>query len=165
MLSPERIEKNKALYQLSTSIKEWAVDRSEKGEISVNLGKSNRTYTRFRTLFMDTIIPDAPDTKSGWKTTNHYFYEVINSTGNSLYVQLAISSKEMPADQIETSDRINTYYPSKGDKADWSYRVPFMTATYSFDDVYDKQNVFAQLDKWLLEIRVFEEDLKNKMLL
>ena len=34
-----------------------------------------------------------------------------------------------------------------------------------FDDVYDKQSVFAQLDKWLLEIRVFEEDLKNKLLL
>jgi hypothetical protein len=71
----------------------------------------------------------------------------------------------MPVDQIETSNRINTYYPSKeDDKEDWSYRVPFKTVTISFDDVYDKKAVFAQLDKWLQEIRVFEEDLKNKLL-
>lgn len=165
VLSPEKIEKNKALYKLSISVKEWASNRSEKGEISVNLSKSNRTYTRFRSAFMDTIIPDVPDTKSGWNTPNHYFYEIINQTGKSLFVQLAISSKEMPADQIEISNQINTYYPSKeADKVNWSYRVPFKTEEFSFDDIYDKEAVFAQLDKWLQEIRVFEEDLKNKLL-
>ena len=69
---------------------------------------------------MDTIIPDAPGTKRGWNTPNHYFYEIINQTGKSLFAQLAISSKEMPGDQSETSNRINTYYPSKeADKEDW----------------------------------------------
>ena len=165
VLSPEKVEKNKALYQFSTTVKEWATNKSEKGDISVNISKSNRTYTRFRTAFMDTIIPDAPGTKSGWNTTNHYFYEVINSTGKSLFAQLAISSKEMPADQIEMSNRINTYFPTKEtDKEDWAYRVPFQTETISFVDVYDKQAVFAQLDNWLQKIRAFEEELKNKLL-
>lgn len=165
VLSPEKVEKNKALYQLSITVKEWATNKSEKGDIYVNLSKSNRTYTRFRTAFMDTIIPDAPGTKSGWNTTNHYFYEVINSTGKSLFAQLAISSKEMPADQIEMSNRINTYFPTKEtDKEDWAFRVPFQTETISFVDVYDKQAVFAQLDNWLQEIRAFEEELKNKLL-
>ena len=100
------------------TIKEWAASRTEQGKITVDMGKCNRTYTRFRTTFMDGVIPDAPGTKSGWNTTNHYFYEVVNRTGKSLFVQLALSSKEMPIEQQELSDRINEYYPTKFNKAD-----------------------------------------------
>ena len=163
-LSPEKAEKNKALFQLSSTVKEWAASRSEQGKISVNLGKSNRTYTRFRTAFMDEVIPDVPETKSGWNTTNHYFYEVVNRTGKSLFVQLALSSKEMPIEQLETSDRINEYYPTKFNKADWQWRTPFRTETFNFDDINDKQDIFAKLDSCLQKISAFEADLKNKLL-
>ena len=163
-MSPEKAEKNKALFQLSSTVKEWAASRSEQGKISVNLGKSNRTYTRFRTAFMDEVIPDVPETKSGWNTTNHYFYEVVNRTGKSLFVQLALSSKEMPIEQLETSDRINEYYPTKFNKADWQWRTPFRTETFNFDDINDKQDIFAKLDSCLQKISAFEADLKNKLL-
>ena len=162
-LSAEKAEKNKALLLLSTTIKEWAISRSAQGIMFVNIGKSNRTYTRFRTAFMDGIIPDAPGTKSGWNTENHYFYEVVNRTGKSLFVQLAISSKEMPADQLETSDRINKHYPTKFNKADWRWRTPFRTETCNFDDINDKEDVFKQLDNCLKEINSFENDLKKKL--
>lgn len=163
-LSAEKAEKNKALLLLSTTIKEWAISRSAQGIMFVNIGKSNRTYTRFRTVFMDGIIPDAPGTKSGWNTENHYFYEILNKTGNSVFMQLAFSSKEMPSDQIEITDRINVYYPSKGDKPGWEYRVPFKTKSYIIENINDKDVVFKQLDKCFMEIKGFEDELKKIIL-
>lgn len=111
--NPEKAEKKKALLQVFTLAKEWAVSRSEKGLIAVDITKCNRSYIRFRTEYMDELLPDAPGTKSGWSTENHYFYEIVNRTGKSAYIQLALSSKEMPEDQLETSDRINEFYPTK----------------------------------------------------
>jgi len=162
-ISPEKAEKNKALLQISTLVKEWAASRAEKGMVTIDLDRCNRTYTRFRTPFMDKLIPDTDGTKSGWNSANHYFYEIVNRTGNSAYIQLAFSSKEMPQDQLELSDRINAVYPSKYDKPDWQWRTPFRTETISFDDLTDKEEVFARLDESLQSIRIFEEDLQQKL--
>lgn len=162
-ISPEKAEKNKALLQISTLVKEWAASRAEKGMVTIDLDRCNRTYTRFRTPFMDKLIPDTDGTKSGWNSANHYFYEIVNRTGNSAYIQLALSSKEMPQDQLELSDRINAVYPSKYDKPDWQWRTPFRTETISFDDLTDKEEVFARLDESLQSIRIFEEDLQQKL--
>ena len=162
-LSPEKAEKNKALFQLAALAREWTMSKSEKGLVSADLAKCNRTYIRFRTPYMDEVFPDAPGTKSGWSTTNHYFYEIVNRTGKSMYIQLALSSKEMPEDQMETSDRINEFYPSKYDKPEWQWRTPFRTATVEFDDIDDKDAVFAKLDACLQEIRGFEDDLNQKI--
>lgn len=162
-ISPEKAEKNKALLQISTLVKEWAASRAEKGMVTIDLDRCNRTYTRFRTPFMDKLIPDTDGTKSGWNSANHYFYEIVNRTGNSAYIQLALSSKEMTQDQLELSDRINAVYPSKYDKPDWQWRTPFRTETISFDDLTDKEEVFARLDESLQSIRIFEEDLQQKL--
>ena len=162
-LSPEKAEKNKALYLLSKYAKEWAAVRSEQREISFDLCNGNRTYTRFRTNVMDELFPDSPGTKSSWNTENHYFYEIINDTGKGLFVQLVFNSKEMPANQLELSDKIDVYYPSKDKDSGWSYRIPFKTEIHYFDDINNKEAVFAQIDKWLQEIKAFEEDLKTKL--
>lgn len=163
-ISPEKAEKNKALLQVSTLTKEWAASRAEKGLISFDIIRCNRTYIRFRTPFMDKFLPDANGTKSGWNTTNHYFYEIVNRTGNSAYIQLAVSSKEMPQDQLELCDRINDIYPSKYDKPDWQWRTPFRTETISFEDLSDVDSVFAKLDESMHSIWEFEEDLRKKFM-
>jgi hypothetical protein len=71
--NPEKAEKKKALLQVFTLAKEWAVSRSEKGLIAVDITKCNRSYIRFRTEYMDELLPGAPGTKSGWNTENHYY--------------------------------------------------------------------------------------------
>lgn len=161
--NPEKAEKKKALLQVFTLAKEWAVSRSEKGLIAVDITKCNRSYIRFRTEYMDELLPDAQGTKSGWSTENHYFYEIVNRTGKSAYIQLALSSKEMPEDQLETSDRINEFYPTKYDKPDWQWRTPFRTETLEFEDLDDKDAVFAKLDSLIPVIHEFEEDLRSKL--
>ena len=162
-LSPEKAAKNKALLQIMMTVREWANDRAENGIIAVDIARCNRTYTRFRTAYMDEIIPDAPGTKSGWNTTNHYFYEVVNRTGKSLYMQLALSAKQMPGDQIETCDRINEFYPSKGTKPNWQWRTPFRTSTFVIDDENDKESIFKKLDECMQAIQGFEDDLRQKL--
>lgn len=162
-ITPEKAEKNQAMMKVSELLKEWAGSRSETGRISVDLTKSNRTYTRFRTGFMDKLLPSVPGTRSGWSTENHYFYEIVNRTGKSVYIQLALSSKEMPEDQLEISERINVFYPAKWGKKDWQWRIPFSTKSVAFDNLNDREAVFAVLDSLLPEIEAFEVDLGNKL--
>ena len=113
---------------------------------------------------MSGLLPDAAGTKSAWNTENHYFYEVLNRTGKSVFILLALSSKEMPKDQIEISDKINIHFPTKGDKPGWGYRVPFKTKTYEIKDINDKGAVFDRLDECLKEIKGFEDELLKKVL-
>ena len=162
-ISPEKAEKNKALLQVSTLVKEWAASRAEKGIVSFDINRCNRVYTRFRTPFMDEIFPEADGAKSGWNTKNHYFYEIVNRTGCSVYIQLALSSKEMPQVQLELCDRINRVYPTKSDKPDWQWRTPFRTETINFYDLADRDSIFAKLDETMQSIWKFEEDLKDKL--
>ena len=69
----------------------------------------------------------------------------------------------MPIEQQELSDRINEYYPTKFNKADWQWRTPFRTETCNFDDINDKQDIFEKLDSCLQKISAFEADMKNKL--
>ena len=164
VISPEKMEKNKTLMQIYTTLKEWAASHSAEGLISFDLNWCNRSYTRFRTPFMDHLFPDALGTKSGWNSPNHCFYEIVNQTGNSAYIQLALSSKEMPQDQLEICDRINELYPSKNNKPEWKWRNPFRTESISIDDVNDKDAIFMKLDECLKSVWKFEEELKDKRL-
>ena len=161
--SPEKKEKDLLLLQIADQVKEWAISRSETSGISVDVAKCGRTYIRFRTDFMDELIPQIPGTKSGWGTENHYFYEIVNRTGKSVFIQLALSSKEMPEEQIEICDRINEYYPSKWNKPNWQWRTPFRTQTVILNDLNDKEAFFLKLDSLLPEIDAFESDLRSKL--
>ena len=71
--------------------------------------------------------------------------------------------KDMSEEQIQLSDRINEFYPSKFNKPDWQWRTPYRTETYEITDLNDKDGVFALLDKCMEEIHRFEGELKMKL--
>ena len=148
------------LTDIAGILREWTVDRSGVNE---NLAKCNRTYTRFTTDGMTEILPDLPDALSGWKTENHYFYEILNRTGKSVYIQFAISGKNITDDFRAICDRINEFYPAKMGKEDWQWRTPFRTKTITFGEELSKEEIFAGLDECLVEIQQFEADLKEKL--
>jgi hypothetical protein len=148
------------LTDIAGILREWTVDRSGVNE---NLAKCNRTYTRFTTDGMTEILPDLPDAPSGWKTENHYFYEILNRTGKSVYIQFAISGKNITDDFRAICDRINEFYPAKMGKEDWQWRTPFRTKTITFGEELSKEEIFAGLDECLVEIQQFEADLKVKL--
>lgn len=148
------------LNDIAGILREWTI--SQHG-VNENLAKCNRTYTRFTTDAMSEILPDIPNAPSGWNTDNHYFYEIINRSGASVYIQFALSSKNATEEFLALCDRINEYYPAKIGKENWQWRCPFKTTAIEIGDELCKEDIFAGLDECLKEIVGFEADLKEKL--
>ena len=148
------------LAEIAGILRQWTV---EQDAVNENLAKCNRTYTRFTTNRMSEILPDIPNAPSGWSTDNHYFYEIFNRTGQSIYIQLAISSRNATDDFLAICERINKYYPAKQGKEIWQWRTPFRTSTIKIGDELSKAEIFSKLDKCLAEIQAFEADLEQKL--
>jgi len=148
------------LMDIAGIFREWTVSRD--GVVG-NLAKCNRMYTRFTTSGMSAILPDISDAPSGWNTDNHYFYEIVNRTGKSYYVQFTISSMNITDDFRAICDKINAFYPARSGKEEWKWRTPFKTSTVSFADEISKKAIFAGLDECLKEILEFESELKSKI--
>lgn len=148
------------LTEIASILREWVVACKDANE---NLDKCNRTYTRFTTNNMSELIPDIHNAPSGWNTANHYFYEIVNRTGRTVYIQLSLSSRNATKEFLELCERINEYYPAKFPKEHWQWRSPFKTATIAVNKESLKEEIFARLDTCLEEVKAFEKDLKEKL--
>lgn len=141
----------------------WGVQKTKEGEIEIVLDKCSKTYTRFKTPTMSAILPDADEALSGWNTKNHYFYEIINNGGTDFYIQISFSSKNIPDDLRAICDEINKHYPSRQQKANWQWRLPFKTKTSKIDFETTEEKIHELLNKKLEEIKAFEAALSAKM--
>lgn len=148
------------LTEIASILREWVVACKDANE---NLDKCNRTYTRFTTNNMSELIPDIHNAPSGWNTANRYFYEIVNRTGRTVYIQLSLSSRNATKEFLELCERINEYYPAKFSKEDWQWRSPFKTTTIAVNKESSKEEIFARLDTCLEEVKAFEKDLKEKL--
>ena len=125
----------------------WGIQKTKEGEIEIVLDKCSKTYTRFKTPTMSTILPDAEEALSGWNTKNHYFYEIINNGGTDFYIQISFSSKNIPDDLRAICDEINKHYPSRQQKVNWQWRLPFKTKTSKIDFETSEEKIHELLDK------------------
>lgn len=144
---------------LAEIIRSWCAEKQTKGELTFFADKSNKSYTRFTTTAMSEILPNAADATSGWNTANYYFYEIRNPNGKEFYIQLAFSSRDIPDDLREICDRINKYYPSRQQKENWQWRIPFSTKHSKTDEELSEDKIFELLDRKLDEIKEFEARL------
>ena len=137
---------------------------TDKGEITLVPEKCNKTYTRFKTPYMSEIMPDAPEPTSGWSTNNYYFYEIKNlDGGKEFFVQLAVSSKDIPSELRSVCDRINRHFPSKQQKENWQWRTHFSTRTVKVEEELSEEKVFEQLNRRFDELKSFESKLKTAL--
>ncbi len=141
----------------------WGTQKTKDGEIEIVLDKCSKTYTRFKTPTMSAILPDAEEALSGWNTKNHYFYELINNGGNEFYIQIAFSSKNIPNNLRKICDEINIHYPSRQQKENWQWRIPFRTKTSKINLDTPEEKIHELLNKKLEEVKAFEESLCAKM--
>lgn len=141
----------------------WCIDKTNQGHMEVVLDKCSKSYTRFKTPTMSTILPDAENSLSGWNTNNYYFYELINNNGTAFYIQISFSSKNIPDELRKICDEINIHYPARGKKADWQWRLPFKTKTSKIDDDTTEERIYELLDKKWEEVMEFERSLLTKM--
>ena len=147
--------------EVAEIIKNWATEKTEEGEIEIVPDKCVKSYTRFKTAFMSSILPDAEEADSGWNTKNHYFYEIRNIEGKEFFVQLSLSAKNISDEQRAVCDEINKYFPSRQQKQNWQWRTPFTTKHRGkTGEELSDEKIYAHLDKMLAEIKNFEEQLK-----
>lgn len=147
--------------EVAAVIREWAVAKTEAGEIEVVLDKCGKTYIRFKTAYMSSVLPDSDAADSGWNTPNHYFYEIRNIDGKEFFVQLSLSAKNMSDEQRSVCNEINKYFPSRQQKENWQWRTPFTTKGHckNADELSDDK-ICEHLDKMLDEIKEFETKMK-----
>lgn len=141
----------------------WGVEKTKEGAIEIVLDKCNKTYTRFKTPTMSKILPDADEAQSGWSTKNHYFYELINNSGSEFYIQISFSSKNIPDHLRAICDEINVHYPSRQQKENWQWRLPFRTKASKIDLDTPEEKIYELLNKKLEEVKAFEKALCTKM--
>lgn len=143
-------------------IREWAVAKTEAGEMEVVLEKCGKTYIRFKTAYMSSVLPNIEGADSGWNTPNHYFYEIRNIDGKEFFVQLSLSAKNIPDEQRSICNEINKHFPSRQQKENWQWRTPFTTMhrCKNANELSDDK-ICEHLDKMLDEIKVFETKLKG----
>ena len=132
---------------------------TEKREIEFMPEKSSKSHVRFKTKTMSRLMPDAAEPLSGWGTKNYYFYEIRNLEGKAFFIQLSLSSKDIPDDLREMCDKINIYFPAKHKRVNWQWRMPFSTKRSKVDDEMSEDRIFEQMNKKLGEIKAFETQL------
>ncbi len=151
---------NAHLNRIAGMLRMWTADQPK---VHACFAKSNCTYIRFTTDGMSAVLPGIPNAPSGWNTDNHYFYEIVNRTGNSVYIQLALSSRNATPEFLATCEKIDRFYPTKYGKKDWQWRIPFKTRTVMLNDDASQEGINAQLDTCLQEILDFEASLTENL--
>ncbi len=148
------------LEKIAAILREWmkqnpnVIDRPE---------KSNRTCTRFMTKNMSKILPDLPNSPSGWNCDNHYFYEIVNRSTTDVVLQLSFSSVNMNQEQHDILNKVNQFVSMNQAKDDWIWWKAYKADKVAIPEDLDKDKIFAGLDKALAQTIAFEEDLLKKM--
>ena len=153
-------EQERRLSEIAGILREWTVIRKE---VKENLAKCNRTLTRFTTEQMSEIFPDIPDAPSGWGTDNHYFYEIVNRTGDKIHIQLALSARNATEDFRNLCDRVRALSFVRPRKDGWKWWTVFRTESVSIGESVKKEEIFEKLDQCMEQVRTFEGELKQAL--
>ena len=158
--------------EIAALILKWARTKEREEDIHIDLENCTDTYLRFTTDSTSALLPDALEPRSGWKTRNHYFYEVINekrarvksgNKGNTVMMQLALSGKNIPPDLRETCERINERFPSKRQYKNWYWRVPFSTEKGLIPFEMKQGDIIKLLDAQYAELMAFQSNMLEEM--
>ena len=140
----------------------WAEKKTEEGIIQADLEHSSRSCTRFKTQQMTSVLPDI-EALSDWGTHNHYFFEIQNKTGHSVYIQMCLNSKNLPANQKSLCNRIITLSNSRKSLDDWTWRTIFRSDNVDFGENLSEENVFSKLDAALKDVLNKQDMFLEKM--
>jgi hypothetical protein len=131
-------------------------------DANVDTFECSKTYIRFGTPYMDSLIPPTEGQFSEWGSPCHYYYEIRNYDGKAVRIQLSFNSKNLPDDQRKIMDRIVEKYPVS-DKENWHWRLPYATKKVDIPEELTQENVNTILDGLFADILKFESDLKNHL--
>lgn len=161
-VSTEKSNGNRSAYIAALNMS-FVNIKDAAGEIHIDPDSCSRKYVRFTTDAMNKILPDATEAASGWGTRNHYFYEIINSAGKSIYMQLALSAKNIPDVLKEICEKINDHFPAKQQKVNWQWRCPFITSHVAIPEDMPDEDIIQILSDQYAQLQEFEKKLVEAM--
>ncbi len=160
LIYENRPDKASGLFDI---IKKWAAEKEIENKIIFCRDFTTKSISRFRTINMDKLIPESDNPNSGWKSKNHYFYEIQNSEGKEISIKFVLNSDNINSEQKELFEKINTINPSKLQKENWQWRTHFSSSKIKDIEEIDEEVIKKQLDKLLSECLKFENELINKL--
>ena len=149
------VEEFRQSLQLSELNYRWALSCPD---IEVEIAKCEEGWIRFKTKYMDSLLPAIDGYLSDWKTFSHYYYKIRKKNKNEINIQLAINLTNLPDQQKNTVDKICELFP--GGYSDTKWKMPFVTKQYSVQN-YSKEEIEKALNEFLDEIWKFEQSLKD----
>lgn len=142
--------------------RQWAEKKTEVGTIQADLDYSNRSCIRFKTQEMSAVLPDIEEL-SDWGTHNHYFFEIMNKTGHSAYIQMCLNSKNLTPEQKELCNRMIECTNSRTAANGWTWRTVFRSATVDFEDGLSEEDIFSKLDSALDDVLKKQDEFFKRM--
>ena len=149
------------IVHLTKLYRGWANEKATQGAFTFDESKCDDQFVRFTTEVMSGILPDAEEAKSGWETKNHYYYEIVNEKGKKVFMQFALSGKNMPDNLKRTCERINEHYPFMEPGEKWFWKQPFKTEAISVPLDMSDDEVIRILDAQFAQVMGFEKRLKD----
>lgn len=149
------------IAHLTKLYKGWANEKATQGAFAFDESKCDDQFVRFTTDVMSGILPDAEEAKSGWETKNHYYYEIVNEKGKKVFMQFALSGKNMPDNLKRTCERINEHYPFMEPDEKWFWKQPFKTEAISVPLDMSDDEVLRIIDSQFAQTMEFENKLNN----
>lgn len=151
--------KNSKSKEIANLIQKWASLKDASGEIKVCNDKCNTTYCRFTTDAVSKLFPDGAEANSGWKTKNHYFFEIVNETGKTIHMQLAFSSENIPSEQKTLCDEISVRLPVKKQRTNWKWWCPYITKRQNVSKTMCEEEIIKILNEQYELLQTFEKQL------
>ncbi len=160
LIYENRPDKASGLFEIITK---WAAEKEAENKIIFCRDFTTKSISRFRTVNMDNFIPESDKPDSGWKSRNHYFYEIQNSEGKEISMKFVLNSDNITEEQNKLFKKINILYPAKMQKENWKWRTHFSSGKIKDIEEIDEESIKSQLDKLLNECLKFEDDLILKL--
>lgn len=153
--------------EVTNSILEHLLTVSKDLPIQINGPKCSKSYIRFTSDGISKLLPDHKEETSGWKTYNHYFYEITNK-GGSINLQLSLSRGNL------TNEECDMYFKNiletvnvRNPKPNWVWKIikSWNILKYSNDEISEdmEQTLAKKIDETLAKIFVFEQELTKKI--
>lgn len=163
------IYENKAdsTQEITNFMAEYMKQSALAGEMfSVNWNKCSKSYLRFTSTSMSRLLVDRDAETSGWKTRNHYFYEITNTRG-VIRLQLSLSKGTLSSEERDNYfKRVLTAAVAHDKKLAWTWNEwkiikSWVLLRYNDNDTIDdiEAALSKKLDKTLASLLEYEEEI------
>lgn len=154
------MEKDIFLNTMKNALIEWCEKREENSnDIDFsNAYCTGKTYIRFTTKVIDSILPPSNDNKGSWKNGHFIFYEIDNRV-TDVIIRCVISQKDISPRGKEICELLVNVMGENVKSKDWQYKYLKKWKVYKYHEDEKIEGIIKNINIALNDI--FENDIGN----